>query len=205
MERRKKRKNVNEDNLKTLKKFGSEKYHPFLTAPHEVGLDITSYYVQLNDALCSELFSHGNYANLFKITTIQESIITKVITLYASRYQEIRNLLFSDHLSNGMYIVRGLKRSRDYSILLPGFEPQKEIPVGLIDTEIFYDVTYKRLYQLWREFGIRRKIDGKKNWKVLHAPRYATAEIVNEKEDKTSASDILRHNSKKTIDYYIKK
>lgn len=122
-----------------------------------------------------------------------------------ARASELLGIRAIDNVRGNRFLIRGLKRSRNYTIIVPGNwieRPPKPDPRW---NDRIMPFTYNQLYRWCVKIGIGNLRPGRKTFCRTHAARYDTAQAVFEIAGERAAGDCLHHNSHKSINYYINK
>lgn len=122
---------------------------------------------------------------------------------HCMRIRELLNIKSSDFIGDSRFVVRGLKKSRNYTVKLPVVQlsnppkndPRWDLPV--------VPYSYMQVWNFCRKNGYGLNRPGKRYVARTHAHRYETAQAVANIAGKSAASDVLHHNSKRSVDYYI--
>jgi integrase len=129
--------------------------------------------------------------------------ILRVVYSYAARINEILRLTTNDIVREDTVLVTAEKGSRSYIILLPGLGDQIRVlgsPGGAV---LLFPAKYIQVYRSARKCGLGLSLEGHRNRSVTHRARYDTARIVANKKGTSVASDVMRHRSASTIQYYL--
>jgi hypothetical protein len=122
-----------------------------------------------------------------------------------ARISEMLNLRYSDHIGNARYVVRGLKRSRSYSVHLQGYYP----PAGYCDADLaripVFSTNYDTVYRWCRRIGLGSLQGRRKYFIRTHLHRYITAKRVRKAHGVKFTSAVLHHKSIDSQEYYINK
>lgn len=121
------------------------------------------------------------------------------------RVSELLSLRPCDCLKGNLFLVRGKKRSRSFTITVPGLwlsRPSKKD--GRWQVPIF-TYTYDYLYKWSTRIGIGGTRPGRKTFVRTHTARYVVAQSVFEIAGEKAAGDCLRHNSRKSVSFYLNK
>lgn len=130
--------------------------------------------------------------------------VLRISFFYLARISEILNLRRSSALSLDRVVVSGLKQSRDYLIHVPGlgsFLAGLSRVVG--DFKIF-NVSYQQCYKQCLKAGLVWQRSGSKHNLVTHAARHLFGREVSIIFGKPTASSLLHHKSRVTVNRYQK-
>ena len=119
------------------------------------------------------------------------------------RIAELLNLTWADHLGNGQFIVRGLKKSRSYTVWLPVVEIPADVTAQCVRPGYVVQVGYKTVWAWCRRVGIGTTPHGRKTPARTHAHRYHTARAVMAVAGKRAAGETLHHRSQRSVESYI--
>lgn len=164
----------------------------------------TSYYYRANNSLPSlarilnRRDLHDGLLSPICRTTIQ------VCLLYYCRIQELLNATVADVIEPDRVLIRGLKKSLDYIIFLPGLSHQIEQWKNKKNFTKLFPVTYMKLYRSILVANLGSQKIKKKNTKRLHQARYDLVADLIGRTGETNISAILRHRSRSSLQYYIK-
>lgn len=120
------------------------------------------------------------------------------------RVGELLSIQPKDCITGCRFMVRGLKRSRNYAVVLPGLWLEKPPKRDARWSVPVVDMKYHYIYKWCCRIGITGGMPGRKNCARTHAHRYLTARAVNDNIGSIAAGDILHHNSRKAVSFYIK-
>jgi integrase len=129
----------------------------------------------------------------------------RVILYYGMRASEYLNVTKQDILPYDRVVVRGLKGSASYIIILPGICEQVSNCDSFFSLDSVSNITYNKLYQSCVRAGLRDRLDGRKNWSVTHLGRYKLVRETLDKFDFSIKGDVLHHRNPNTIKYYLNK
>lgn len=122
-----------------------------------------------------------------------------------ARVSELLRLKPRDAIQGNRFLVRGLKRSRNYTVVVPGQwlekPPKKD---GRWDVPIV-PWSYNQLWRWCIRIGIGNLRPGRSTYARTHAARYSTAQAVFDIAGERAAGDCLHHNSHKSISFYLSK
>jgi integrase len=121
------------------------------------------------------------------------------------RASELLGLRLCDNIRGNIFLIRGKKRSRSYTITVPGkwlLRPKRNDPRW---AQPLFPFDYNYLYKWYCRTGIGGPRTGRKTNIRTHASRYVTAANVVALGTSDNASDALHHNSKRSINFYIHK
>jgi hypothetical protein len=132
-----------------------------------------------------------------------EGVLLTLLQSNNSRIGELLSITVRDYLGNGDYFVRGKKRSRSYTVHV-GYTPSELLgfdPTSL-NTKIF-SVNYRKVYSYCLKHGVGLQLNNRKNVSRTHAFRHIRAKQVREIASVRDCSDVLRHNSPRSISHYL--
>jgi len=124
---------------------------------------------------------------------------------YSMRASELLSIRLSDNVRGNVFLVRGKKRSRSYTIVIPGrwlCRPGRKDPRW---QQFLFPFTYNSLYKWFCRTGVGGPRPGRKTNIRTHVNRYLMANAVLDIGDGDAASDALHHNSKRSLSYYTSK
>jgi hypothetical protein len=142
-----------------------------------------------------------------RLVSANPYIVTLITVLFVSggRIGELLSCTTSDIIPKDTVLIHGEKKSRDYLLYLPGLEQcfSRSLSQG-VRVPIF-PFTYNQVYRTAKKLSLGRIFEGHTNMTVTHLGRYIKAQQVSSISSVSSASDILKHRSSKTIQYYLRK
>jgi len=118
------------------------------------------------------------------------------------RISEILGIRHTDEISAGVYIVHGLKKSRSYTVEIPGHLYLKSL---CFDCSIHLFGTLHRctVHRALVKFGLYAQLNNNNNMTVCHLPRHKlAAALFNSSQDPKLIQDLLKHNSIKSQTHY---
>jgi len=120
------------------------------------------------------------------------------------RISEILGLRWADEVSPGIFLIRGSKKSRSYTIHFPASEwPQFQLCKG--HTHLFGSMDRTTVWRTFKKAGIFCTPPGNKKRAVTHSLRHEFAKAVQRIDnDPKIIQDSMRHNSIKSQEYYLK-
>ena len=134
--------------------------------------------------------------------------VVLVILFYAAvnccRISEILNIRASAFIGEDRYVVRALKRSRSYSVHLPLLHPYAVRCANMPADARVFALGYRWFWQWCERIGLGFTPAGNQNVARTHAHRYCTAAAVSTCESTTAASDVMHHNSRRSVLFYLK-
>lgn len=130
--------------------------------------------------------------------------LIKLCILNGARIGELLRLTAADVIGHDVVLVHGEKHSRDYTITLPGLSAQLKAYAKFGPKTPLFPFKYKQVYDTCVRIGLGAKMGQNSNTTRTHLGRYKQAQGVVSKKGLTSGSDVLRHRSSKTIQYYLK-
>lgn len=129
-------------------------------------------------------------------------VTIQVCLLYYCRIQELLNTTISDIIYPDRVLLKGLKKSLDYIIYLPGLSNQIDKWEHKNNMTMLFPITYNKLYRSLLKAGIGKKINNSNNKKRLHIARYDIINKLTGRVSDLNASSILRHRSRSSLQYY---
>lgn len=123
--------------------------------------------------------------------------------IHCCRISEILELTPAQYIGENRFVVRALKGSRNYIVVLPIIilnpawqsHPKRFTP--------FIEYSYAQVWRYCRRAGVGFVPAGHRNVAVTHAHRYRTASAVQQVFDDSAAGDVLHHRSRRSIQYYL--
>jgi hypothetical protein len=131
-------------------------------------------------------------------------VVLQLTFLYCSRISEILNINSDDELRPSLFLVKGKKRSADYTVHIPidGVN-RTAISSSAVPFKLF-PFTYMQVYRAALRSGLSIAVEGRRNLAVTHRSRYELARSVSELNKVTSLQDILRHRSPASQGFYLR-
>jgi len=130
--------------------------------------------------------------------------ILYICAIHCMRISELLLLRARDYLGEGRWLVRGLKRSRSYTIWLNTLAFNTPLKSALKDNRPIIEFPYKYVWSWCRRAGIGTTPAGRSTVARTHAHRYLTAKKVASVAPDAAASDVMHHNSKRSLQNYTK-
>lgn len=122
---------------------------------------------------------------------------------YGCRAGELLNIRWHDIIDNDVALMRASKRSRSRVIVIPGCTKAKtEIDPRMYKHSIF-SCSYRQLLSFMLSQGIVDQPEGYTKRIITHLPRHQLAEQVNIMAGMRVAGDVLQHNARSSIKYYV--
>lgn len=164
----------------------------------------TLFYYEINSIL-------PTVQNLFPGSCARESnccraMLTclKICAIYNMRITELLSVTSANVLPGCRVLCQGLKKSHSYIIFLPRLNTFMSDQNFIKKHYKLFPYTYMQCYRSSKSVGIQFSQNGNLNSSVTHSSRYSVASIVSENFGEITASNVLRHKSKSTINYYLK-
>lgn len=121
------------------------------------------------------------------------------------RISEILGIKWSDMIAPGVFVIKGSKKSRSYTIHFPEYD-QKEWQLCRSSEKIFGPLNRTTVWRVFKSAGIFYTPPGNKNRAVTHSLRHKFAKSVQQVyNDPKVIQDSMRHNSIKSQSHYLKK
>lgn len=121
------------------------------------------------------------------------------------RIGEVLSLRFSDCVAPGIYAVKALKGGRAFLVAVPITAAEQQAQQATGRDRFIFQCTYQQVYRAAIKAGVRVHIAGRRNASVTHTGRYRIAQKLAERGDLAKVSDVLRHQSAATKEYYLRK
>jgi len=120
------------------------------------------------------------------------------------RISEILGIMWQDEISPGVFLIRGSKKSRSYTIHFPDEERLKfQLCKG--HTHLFGSMDRTTVWRTFKKAGIFYTPPGNNNKAVTHSLRHAFARAVQRVDnDPKVIQDSMNHNSIKSQSYYLR-
>ena len=132
-----------------------------------------------------------------------EGVLLSLLQSNNSRIGELLSITVRDYLGNGDYFVRGKKRSRSYTVHV-GYTPDELLGFNPTSKETkVFPVNYRRVYSYCLKHGVGLQLNNRKNVSRTHVFRHIRAKQVREIASVRDCSDVLRHNSPRSISHYL--
>jgi len=129
-------------------------------------------------------------------------LVALLLQRSGGRISEILNCTWADYFADGTLFVKGLKRSRNYSIYAPEF---LTIYPNVADKSqlIFGSLNRSSVHRAFIRFGICYLKQGNKKYSTTHSFRHLKAKAMREaKFTPKQLQDHLHHNSIKSQNFY---
>jgi hypothetical protein len=145
------------------------------------------------------------YSPNANVSWLPDDVLTLLYysAMYSARVSEMLRIMSADHLPEDRYIVRGLKRSASYVVMIPS--QLVTAPVGWFEkgTGGIFRLDYATVFRWCQRVGIGFTPAGHKAVARTHAHRYQTAKAVSDIADCSAATAALHHRSGRSVDFYI--
>ena len=123
--------------------------------------------------------------------------------LYNLRIAETLSLNVRCLIGCDRAVFSAVKGSRAGVLWLPGVDEQLLPHVGPGSSLPLFPVSYKKVWTQAKREGFNLAVPGHSNRAVTHISRYLTAAKVAAQFNTSTASDVLRHRSAKSVEYYL--
>lgn len=131
-------------------------------------------------------------------------VCLQVCILHGARIGELLKATTKDIIGPDLLLIHGEKKSRDYTMYLPGLVQCFERPIESGQVVRIFPFDYLQVWRKARGIGMVNYLPGRKNAIVTHTGRYQLAKTLTRVGTESAASDVLRHRSPDTIKYYLK-
>ena len=131
--------------------------------------------------------------------------VLRVCLVYFCRVSEVLSLTVSDEIYPDRVLCTGSKGGRAYILFLPGLSSLISSFRGLPPKTRLFPISYSKCYRSCVRAGIKLSLPGSVNYRRMHAGRYRVYDMFLQGCKSDSLSDILHHNSKASLLYYLNK
>ena len=129
-------------------------------------------------------------------------VVIILIIMNHMRCAECLEIKFKDMIRPFMFLVRGKKKSNDYSIHIPlGGNNLKTVLTGDKDARLF-PFTYNSIWRAMCTAGMSVAVTSRVKRIVTHRARYELSDKLAELNRRASITPLLRHKSQKSKFYY---
>jgi len=125
-----------------------------------------------------------------------------VLLMYCSRVSELLGCCVGDIVPPDRVVVKGLKGSGSYVILLPGLSAIFDSYIVSDPKMPIFSVTYSVAYRWAKKIGLESDVGHRKNKAVTHSGRYCLARRVVDSHGEAVASDLLHHRGPASLHFY---
>ncbi len=123
-------------------------------------------------------------------------------SLNAMRISETLAITKGDEYIPTMFQIPGRKGSRDYSVHIPISTRNRAVLNSWNSSIVLFPYNYKRVWDSLIRVGLSVKLPRHSNRTVTHQGRFNLVAKVKYTAKQTNLSDLLRHNSDKSLRYY---
>lgn len=119
------------------------------------------------------------------------------------RASELLAVTAGDELSPSLFLVRGRKRSRGYTVTIPITGVNRLAVDGMPASQRLFPWDYHTIWRAGKRSDIAVNVPGRKTQIVTHKGRYILANALQERGKSDEITSLLRHKSAKSKNYYI--
>lgn len=140
-------------------------------------------------------------SDVYKLSPLVE-LILKLLVLYSCRVSELLSIKCSQIISGDRIVVSPSKNSRSYMIFVPSLSTVFNAENGFESDDYIFRITYSKVVSQLKRSGVGVTRAKSQNRKITHIGRYLLIDELEEKQLIEHGSDLLHHNSDKSLSYY---